>query len=93
MRISIKNSSLVFILTGLSLLLVGCGGGGGSSDNGSSNGTSGDTGFVTLVAGDDDISNFDEALFDISSIRLLGDDDQGSIVLLDEMRQIDFLAL
>ncbi len=93
MRISIKNSSLVFILTGLSMLLVGCGGGGGSSDNGSSNGTSGDTGFVTLVAGDDDISNFDEALFDISSIRLLGDDDQGSIVLLDEMRQIDFLAL
>lgn len=95
MNILIKNSSLPIILMGLLLALTGCGGGGGgeSSDSSVSSGSSASTGLLTLVAGDDDISNFDEALFDISSIRLLGDDDQESIVLLDEMRQIDFLAL
>ena len=50
------------------------------------------TGKITLVAGDDDISDWDQALFKISKIILLGGSD-GQIVIDDDMHVIDFLAL
>lgn len=96
MKYVLKNSLLVKLLSSFALLflLVACGGGSsGTADGGDTGGESGATGFFTLVAGDDDISDFDQALFAISQVQLLGDDDQDSIVLLDEPRQIDFLAL
>lgn len=93
MNLFIRNSVLAKLLSPLILicLLVACGGGSGTADDASTGGAA--TGFFTLVAGDDDINDFDQALFDISQIQLLGDDDQNNIVLLDEPRQIDFLAL
>jgi len=66
--------------------LAGCGSGGSSSSN------AGDTGHFVLTAGDNPLDDFDKAIFDISSITLIGDD-ESQITVLNEMRSIDFLAL
>lgn len=79
----------LFCLLLSSIFLTSCGGGSSDSDQTQA---SGGSGFVTLLAGDDDIQDFDQAIFDISSITLIGDDN-GQVVLMDEMRSIDFLAL
>ena len=49
-------------------------------------------GKLSIVAGDDDINDWDQALFKISRIILLGGSD-GQVIILDETRLIDFLAL
>jgi hypothetical protein len=68
-------------------LLASCGGSGGSSDA-----VSGGTGHFALTVGDNALDDFDQAIFDISKITVLGGDN-GHVVVLDEMRSIDFLAL
>lgn len=73
-----------FFIGLFSLMLVSCGGSGSGS-------IESETGFITVSIGDNAIDEFDQAIFQISEVRLLGENDQ--IVLLDEQRTIDFLAL
>lgn len=95
-----RSAFLSAFFASVALLLSACGGGGGgggsntsatsappsSSDSGSG------TGKIVVVAGDDDISEWDQALFQISEIILLGGSD-GQVVIDDQVRVIDFLAL
>lgn len=81
-----KTTAILLISTVL-FLLAACGGGSTNATFTSSS----DSGFVTVSIGDDDINDFDQAIFEISQLVLIGDDKQ--IVLLDEPRTIDFLAL
>lgn len=83
------NNCLASISLIISVLLLGaCGGGSGTAAGTDPESSSG---FVTVSVGDNDINDFDQAIFVISQVVLLGD--SGQIVLLDEQRTIDFLAL
>lgn len=80
------------------VLLVGCGGGSPESNSGPAvtvappAGGTAAMGTIVVVAGDDDINDWDQAIFEISRILLLGGSN-GQVVILDEKRTIDFLAL
>ena len=78
------SAFLYVFLASSALLLSACGGGGsgGSGAAAPSNSSSAPpassgsgTGKITLIAGDDDISEWDQALFKISKIILLGGSD------------------
>jgi len=87
--------------TAIVFVLSACGGGGGggsgvtatsSSAPPATSSSGSGTGKVVLIIGDDDINDWDQAIFEITEILLIGED--GShVVILDEMRIIDFLAL
>ncbi len=101
----IPSAFLYACLASGALLLSACGGGGGGGSGAaapsnsssappatSSSGSGSGTGKIVLIIGDDDINDWDQAIFKISNITLIGDDDS-HVVILDEMRIIDFLAL
>jgi len=79
-------------------LVAACGGGGGGGGdpavqaNNATPPAAAPTGQLVVVVGDDDINDWDQAIFEISRVLLLGGSD-GQIVIVDEMRRIDFLAL
>lgn len=97
LRLHVCGQRLAILFMAITVLLAitnlsGCGGGGSSSSGSVSvNGSVSDTGSVALVVGDESIHDFDEALFDISSVTLIGDD--GQVLLLEGNRTIDFLKL
>lgn len=87
--------------TGLVLMIAGlvaaCGGGGGGENpavqaNNAAPPAAAPTGQLVVVVGDDDINDWDQAIFEISQVVLLGGSD-GQIVIVDELTKIDFLAL
>ena len=69
-------------------LLVACGGGGGSS----ASTPSAQTGTVTITMADGPIDGYSKVIMVISEIRLLSDAGQ-DILVMDEPKEIDFLAL
>jgi hypothetical protein len=81
------GSTRFFVAILFSWMLAACGGGGSSSAS-----TSAQTGTVTVTMADGPIDGYDKIIMVISEIRLLGDAGQ-DVLVLDEPKQIDFLAL
>jgi hypothetical protein len=80
------SSTRLFVAVLLSCILVACGGGGGSST------PSAQTGTVTVTMADGPIDGYSKVIMVISEIRLLSDGGQ-DVLVLDEPKEIDFLAL
>ena len=69
----------------VTMLLVACGGGGGS-------GSSAPTGTATLTMSDAPVDGYSKIIMVVSQIRFLSDGGQ-DVLVLDEPKSIDFLAL
>jgi hypothetical protein len=86
------NATRFLLAAAAAILVCACGGGGGSG-GGSSNPTpSAQTGTVTITMADAPVDGYSKVIMDITQIRFLSDAGQ-DILVLDEPKQIDFLAL
>ena len=84
------NTTRFLLAAAAAILISACGGGSGG---GSSNLTSGaQTGTVTITMADAPVAGYSKIIMDITQIRFLSDAGQ-DILVLDEPKQIDFLAL
>ena len=94
MNLSSRTLAL-FLITTFTLLIAACGGGGSGPGVAATTAAAPPAtgmGKIVILVGDDDISNWDQAIFEITRVILLGGSN-GQVVILDEMRTIDFLAL
>lgn len=89
-RLSLARVSLCLFAGLLAVLAAGCGGGSGGSSGPPT--PSAQTGTVTITMADGPVDGYDKIIMVISEIRLLSDAGQ-DVLVLDEPKQIDFLAL
>ncbi len=79
------RSTRILALAIATALIAACGGGSGSSN-------SAPTGSVTITMADAPVDGYSQVIMVISQIRLLSDGGQ-DVLVLDEPKQVDFLAL